>query len=50
MEEIDEKPSRIPKIGDVINYRDFLGEYTIIFGIKIISSLALIYVIMEFYN
>ncbi|MEC8875514.1 MAG: hypothetical protein VYE50_02955 [Candidatus Thermoplasmatota archaeon] len=50
MEEIDEKPNRIPKIGDVVNYRDFLGEYPIIFGIKIISSLALIYVIIEFYS
>ena len=50
MEEIEEKPSKIPKIGEVINYKDFFGEYPIIFGIKIISSLALIYVILEFYN
>jgi len=50
MEEIKEKPSKIPKIGEVINYKDFFGEYPIIFGIKIISSLALVYVILEFYN
>ena len=50
MEEIEEKPSKIPKIGEVINYKDFFGEYPIIFGIKIISSLALVYVILEFYN
>jgi len=50
MEEIEEKPRRMPRIGEVINYRDFLGEYPIIFGIKIISSLALMYVILEFYN
>ena len=50
MEEVEEKQSKIPKIGEVINYKDFLGEYPIIFGIKIISSLALVYVILEFYN
>ena len=50
MEEIEEKQSKIPKINEVINYKDFLGEYPIIFGIKIISSLALVYVILEFYN
>ncbi|MDP6441440.1 MAG: hypothetical protein QF482_02430 [Candidatus Poseidoniia archaeon] len=50
MEEIKEKPNKIPKIDEVINYKDFFGEYPIIFGIKIISSLALVYVILEFYN
>ena len=50
MEEIKEKSRKIPKIGEVINYKDFFGEYPIIFGIKIISSLALVYVILEFYN
>ena len=50
MEEIEAKPSKIPRIDRVINYRDLLGEYPIIFGIKIISSLALVFVIVEFYN
>ena len=39
------KASRIPKIDKIINYKDFFGEYPIIFAIKIISSLSLIYVI-----
>ena len=43
------KASRIPKIDKIINYKDFFGEYPIIFAIKIISSLSLIYVISEFY-
>ena len=50
MEEVEEKQSKIPKIGEVINYKDFLGEYPIIFGIKIISSLALVYVISVSYT
>ena len=50
MEEIEAKPSKIPRIDKIINYRDLLGEYPIIFGIKIISSLALVFVIVEFYN
>jgi hypothetical protein len=50
MEEIEEKPSKIPRIDNILNYRDLLGEYPIIFGIKIISSLALVFVIVEFYN
>ncbi len=41
---------RLPKISDMINYRDLFGEYLIIFGVKIVSSLALIYVILEFYK
>ena len=40
---------RIPAIDKIINYKDFFGEYPIIFAIKIISSLSLIYVINEFY-
>ncbi len=43
------KASRLPNLDKVINYKDFFGEYPIIFTIKIISSLALIYVISEFY-
>ena len=43
------KASRVPKIDKIINYKDFFGEYPIIFAIKIISSLSLIYVISEFY-
>ena len=50
MEEIEVKKSRIPNIKDIVNYKDFFGEYPLIFLIKIISSLALIYVITEFYN
>ena len=50
MEEIEVKKSKIPNIKDIVNYKDFLGEYPLIFLIKIISSLALIYVITEFYN
>ena len=50
MEEVKLKKSKIPSPKDVINYRDFFGEYPIIFAIKIISSLALIYVITEFYS
>ena len=50
MEEIEIKKSRIPNIKDVVNYKDFFGEYPLIFAIKIISSIALIYVITEFYN
>ncbi len=46
---VEIKTSRIPKIDKIINYRDFFGEYPIIFAIKIISSLSLIYVISEFY-
>ena len=43
------KASRLPNIDKIINYKDFFGEYPIIFTIKIISSLALNYVISEFY-
>ena len=50
MEENEVKESRLPKIKDVIDYKDFLGEYPLIFAIKIISSLSLIFVITEFYN
>ncbi len=50
MKEIEVKKSRIPNIKDIVNYKDFFGEYPLIFLIKIISSLALIYVITEFYN
>ena len=50
MEEANIKKSRIPNIKDVINYSDFFGEYPIIFAIKIISSLSLVYVITEFYS
>jgi len=50
MEEVEEKRSRIPKIEEVINYRDLIGDYPIIFAIKIVSSLSLIFVIVEFYN
>ena len=48
MEEVKLKKSKMPSLKDVINYRDFFGEYPIIFAIKIISSLALIYVITNF--
>ena len=50
MEENEVKESRLPPIKDVIDYKDFLGEYPLIFAIKIISSLSLIFVITEFYN
>jgi len=43
------KARKIPTIDKIINYKDFVGEYPIIFAIKIISSLSLIYVISEFY-
>ena len=46
---VEIKASRIPKIDKIINYKDLFGEYPIIFAIKIISSLSLIYVISEFY-
>ena len=49
MEEIKTKKSRMPKIDNIINYKDFFGEYPLIFAIKIISSIALFYVIYEFY-
>jgi len=44
------KQSRLPNIKDVVNYSDFIGEYPLIFAIKIISSLSLIYVITEFFS
>ena len=44
------KKSRMPPIRDVVDYRDFFGEYPLIFVIKIISSIALVYVIIEFFN
>lgn len=50
MEEKEVKESRLPQIKDIINYNDFFGEYPLIFAIKIISSLSLIFVITEFYN
>tara|TARA_B100000029_G_scaffold8390_1_gene8938 strand:+ start:4 stop:1098 length:1095 start_codon:yes stop_codon:yes gene_type:complete len=50
MEEIKAKLSRLPNAKDVINYKDFFGEYPLIFAIKIISSISLIYVISEFYS
>jgi len=50
MEEVEIKKSKMPHIKDVFNYKDFLGEYPLIFLIKVISSVALIYVITEFYN
>ena len=51
---MEEKPTvinlkKIPSIDKIVNYKDFFGEYPIIFAIKIISSLSLIYVINEFY-
>ena len=49
MEEIKTKKSRIPQIDSIINYKDFFGEYPLIFAIKIISSIAMFYVIYEFY-
>ncbi len=49
MEEIKTKKSRIPQINSIINYKDFFGEYPLIFAIKIISSIAMFYVIYEFY-
>ena len=49
MEEIEAKKSRMPKLDNIINYKDFFGEYPLIFAIKIISSIALFYVIYEFY-
>ena len=49
MEEIEAKKSRMPKLDNIINYKDFFGEYPLIFAIKIISSVALFYVIYEFY-
>ena len=48
-EPTETKASRLPNFDKIINYKDFFGEYPIIFTIKIISSLALIYVISEFY-
>ena len=50
MEENQTRQSRLPNIKDVVNYRDFIGEYPLIFAIKIISSLSLIYVITEFFD
>ena len=50
MDENKVKESRFPPIKDVIDYKDFLGEYPLIFAIKIISSISLIFVITEFYN
>ena len=50
MEEIKVKKSRLPDLKNVFNYKDFFGEYPLIFLIKIISSVALVYVITEFYN
>jgi len=49
MEEIETKKSRMPQINNIINYKDFVGEYPLIFAIKIISSIAMFYVIYEFY-
>ena len=49
MEEIKAKKTRMPKLDKIINYKDFFGEYPLIFAIKIISSVALFYVIYEFY-
>ena len=49
MEKVEAKKSRMPKIDNIINYKDFFGEYPLIFAIKIISSIALFYVIYEFY-
>ena len=49
MEETETTKSRMPKIENIINYKDFFGEYPLIFAIKIISSIALFYVIYEFY-
>ena len=49
MEEIEAKKTRMPKLDNIINYKDFFGEYPLIFAIKIISSVALFYVIYEFY-
>ncbi len=46
---VEIKTSRVPPIDKIVNYKDFFGEYPIIFAIKIISSLSLIYVISEFY-
>ena len=48
-DQTETKASRLPSIDKIINYKDFFGEYPIIFAIKIISSLSLIYVISEFY-
>ena len=50
VEEIKIKKTPLQRIREIINYRDFFGEYPIIFVIKIISSISLIYVITEFYN
>ena len=50
MKEVEVKKTRLPNIKDVLNYKDFFGEYPLIFLIKIISSIALVYVISEFYN
>ena len=50
MEEAEVKKSRFANLKDVFNYKDFFGEYPLIFLIKIISSVALVYVITEFYN
>ena len=42
MEEVEVKKSRVPNLKDVFNYKDFFGEYPLIFLIKIISSVALV--------
>ena len=49
MEEVEIKKSRMPKIDNIINYKDFFGEYPLIFAIKVISSIAMFYVIYEFF-
>ena len=48
LEEIGEKKKF--DIRNIINYKDLIGEYPVIFGIKIFSSIAIIYVIIEFYS
>ena len=50
MEEVEVKKSRFPNLKDVFNYKDLFGDYPLIFLIKIISSVALVYVITEFYS
>jgi len=49
LEEIKITKTPLQRIRKIVNYQDFFGEYPIIFVIKIISSLSLIYVINEFY-
>ena len=44
------KKTPIQRLREIVDYRDFFGEYPIIFAIKIISSISLIYVITEFYS